>query len=192
MPRGVFIRTKPAPKVDRVLYMEEAVTRFWSKVRRGKPEDCWEWTGAFLKGSRASMRYGSIGLVNSAGRSVTYRAHRFAWMLVNGSIQDGMNVLHRCDNTKCCNPSHLFLGTQRENIDDQLAKGRWLRGEQAGRAKLTEAQVLEMRASDKPDKYYAELYSVYPQTIRKARNGEKWAHLPGAQIGYPGSEEKAL
>jgi hypothetical protein len=182
VPRGVFVRTKPAPRMDRIEYLHEAVTRFWSKVQRGAPDECWPWTGTFLKGSRPNLRYGNLGLDGGVGsRKYQYRAHRFAWMLANGAIPDGMNVLHRCDNPKCCNPSHLFIGTQRDNIDDQLAKGRWLRGERAGRAKLTEADVMYIRQSTESDSDLGRRYGVYPTTINAARIGKKWAHLPGAR-----------
>ena len=54
----------------------------------------------------------------------TVSSHRYAWELWEGPIPNGMNVLHRCDNRRCCNPAHLFLGTQQENMLDMYAKGR--------------------------------------------------------------------
>lgn len=74
---------------------------------------CLEWTGATLKG------YGQIG----DGDKVLY-AHRVAYVLANGSIPDDVDVLHRCDNPPCCDPAHLFSGTQAENMADMIAKGR--------------------------------------------------------------------
>ncbi len=73
------------------------------------------------------------------GSGETY-AHRVAWKLKNGNIPTGMRVLHRCDNPACVNADHLFLGTQSDNMADMTKKGRH------GRQKLTDDQVLQMRA----------------------------------------------
>lgn len=78
-------------------------------------QDCWEWKGAKVGGTE----YGSF---NVAGKRL--RSNRAAWLLLRGPIPDGLHVLHRCDNPPCCNPDHLFLGTQLDNIRDAIAKGR--------------------------------------------------------------------
>lgn len=93
---------------------EADVTRFWSKVDRRGPEECWEW-----KCGRGDFGYGAF--------SIKHRnrgAHRVAWVLSNGPIPRGMWVCHSCDNPPCCNPAHLFLGTHQDNEDDKTAKGR--------------------------------------------------------------------
>lgn len=91
--------------------------RFWAKVSKGDGADtCWEWRGSKM----GEHSYGFFG--HSEGRTV--RAHRRAYELSFGIIPVGLNVLHRCDNPPCCNPSHLFLGTQADNIADMIAKGR--------------------------------------------------------------------
>lgn len=107
--------------------------RFSEKVdRSGGPEACWPWTGG--KGGRG---YGHIKV---DGRMLG--THRVAWELADGQIPDGLYVLHRCDNRPCCNPRHLFLGTQTDNVADMDAKGRrgrrpLNRGEANPRAILT-------------------------------------------------------
>lgn len=98
-----FIRTKP-PLAD----------RFWPRVdTSGGPDACWEWTRG-----RDPHGYGRFATPNSD------LAHRASWELHNGPIPAGLNVLHHCDNPPCVNPRHLFLGTQKDNVDDMVAKGR--------------------------------------------------------------------
>ena len=96
---------------------EVIAQRFWRFYDRSG--DCWLWTGSITPGG-----YGKFGLHTPEGiRSIG--AHRLAWVLANGElIPEGMNVCHRCDIRHCGNPTHLFLGTQKDNIRDMFTKGR--------------------------------------------------------------------
>lgn len=99
------------------------VDRFWAKVNKHgtviRPElgPCWEWTAA-----RFDSGYGMVGL----NRKTSY-THRTSWVIHNGAIPDGLKVLHKCDNPPCVNPTHLFLGSAKDNTDDMNAKNRWVK-----------------------------------------------------------------
>ena len=141
--------------------------KFWAKVERRSDDECWGWNGA--------TTHNGYGCLNIDGRY--WRAHRYSWTLHNGPIPKGRVVMHSCDTRDCTNPEHLRIGTQRENIQDQIDKGRWLCGEDAGRAKLTEQQVRMMRRSNLPHTHFAKLFSVHPSTIYSARIGRKWSSV---------------
>jgi hypothetical protein len=109
---------------------------FWSRVSVAAPDVCWPWIRY-----RTKDGYGQFTLY---GR-LRY-AHRFAWEVTNGPVPEGMEVCHQCDNPPCCNPAHLFLGSQEDNVRDMIAKRRHRppqpsRGERNVNAKLTAARV---------------------------------------------------
>lgn len=92
--------------------------RFWSKVDRGAPDDCWPWL-------RAISQDGYGRFVVSLDPQRVVGAHRVAFELTAGAIPHGMNVLHHCDNPRCVNPAHLYAGTQAQNVADMMRRGRW-------------------------------------------------------------------
>jgi hypothetical protein len=106
-------------------------------------------------------------------------AHRFAYECLVGPIPDGMHVLHKCDVRCCVNPQHLFLGTNADNIADRVKKGRSLRrcGEAAPTAKLTQAQVNEIRrllAEGMKHREIAALMAVTMSMVAHISAGRSW------------------
>ena len=121
--------------------------RFWEKVDKDGPihptlGKCWVWTS--LKGFSKKNAHKSYGQL-SVKEGQESGPHRISWIFHNGSIPDNQLVLHKCDNRKCVNPEHLFLGDQQDNMTDMVVKGRSLKGEKSPMAKLTEKQVLTIR-----------------------------------------------
>lgn len=141
--------------------------RFWSKVERNAPDECWPWTaGRFL---------GGYGLFSIGNRD--FGAHRIAWRLLHGPIPDRKHVCHRCDNPACCNPGHLFLGTNADNMRDRDSKGRQARGTRHPRAKLTDDLVRAIRADGRGSKALSKALGVSRTVIRNVLLGLRWRHV---------------
>lgn len=134
---------------------------------------CKEWTGTKDKDG--------YGLGKYMGRMA--RTHRIAWMEEVGPIPPGLCVLHKCDNRACRNVEHLFLGTQQDNLRDMTEKGRRgtraPAGELQARAKLTWAQVQQIRADTRTAKLIAADYGVSPTQIWSIKNHKTWKNGNG-------------
>jgi hypothetical protein len=139
---------------------------------------CWNWTGTL-------NRRGGYGQCNFLRDGKRLLAHRWSWLLARGPIPDGLHVLHRCDNPRCVNPEHLFLGTHQDNMRDAILKGRRkhpspprVRGEKHGRAKLNAEQVKAIRLDDRTSGAVAKDYGMSPSTIHEIRERRIWRHVP--------------
>jgi len=149
-----------------------AEERFWSKVDKSAgPYGCWIWTGCVLDNGCAQFWYN--------GKMV--KASRFVWEITNGPIPDGMFVCHHCDNRRCVNPKHLFLGTHQDNMRDAIQKQRLAYGEAHGMAKLTDKKVREIRKKyalgGVTYKQLATHYGVSPSLIGQVVRKEVWKHV---------------
>jgi hypothetical protein len=148
--------------------------RFWEKVRVGA--GCWEWL--------ASVNLQGYGLFNRATRpTVCVLAHRFAYEVCVEAIPAGLCVLHRCDNPRCVNPAHLFVGTRTDNAADKVAKNRQARpkGVAHPRHKLTEEDVRTIRrlfaVGGINKSALARRFSVNHTTIRGIISRALWPHV---------------
>lgn len=141
--------------------------RFWAKVN--KSSGCWEWT-AYTD----SWGYGRFQV---KGKSKL--AHRISYLLEHRVLPADLKVCHTCDNPKCVNPSHLFLGTDADNVKDRDSKGRRkpLQGVRHGRAKLSEQDVLGIRNSTLSHVTLAKQYGVSAVQISTIRKRKQWTHI---------------
>jgi hypothetical protein len=153
--------------------------RLWRRVKRGRKDECWEW-----QGYKTILGYGQIGC-SKPKKKILY-CHRVAWESVNGPIPEGIDICHKCDNPRCCNPSHLFAGTHEDNMRDCHAKKRSVHfirpdcfptGEKSCRSKLKKHQVIQamkMVSRGLPAWIIAEEFGVSRSAISKIANGKSW------------------
>lgn len=162
---------------------------FWGRLAPPNERGCMLWTGCLREG------YGALSV-----RQKMCSAHRYAWVLLNGPIPDGLWVLHHCDTRACANPAHLFLGTAADNNLDAAIKGRSAsgprngqrvkpgrtpRGERIGIAKLTAAAVDTIRrrfARGERGRSIAADFGVNPSTVYRVCRLETWAHVPKGAV----------
>lgn len=148
------------------MYLEQFESDFWSRVSIGAPDECWEWKAPTTTYPGYNIR----------AKKRCYRANRIAYALFYGYCPP-LDICHHCDNIRCVNPHHLFAGSDQDNTEDKIAKGRHAHGETHGNAKLTDAMVLEIRASNKPARELAARYGVGEQAVSCARRGKTWKHI---------------
>lgn len=166
-----------APRVDAVV-----MERFWRYLpSEVSTDECWNWTGHLSPTGYGRFRF----------RGKHFRAHRFAWVAFVGEIDGGIFVLHKCDNPRCVNPAHLFLGTHDDNMADKVQKNRQARGlaivgnrntargERAGRPKLKEADIKDIRASYRKEANaaIARRYGVSKVLVGLIMKRKAWKHV---------------
>lgn len=147
----------------------------WNKVDQSSgPDACWPYMG-----HKIPKGYGHFKVFGK-----TWITHRLAYYLKNNGIPEGMWILHKCDNPPCCNPSHLFAGTNQDNVTDKMTKGRWGGGVgmRSNTAKLRDTDVLAIRRIYSEqfiiNRKLGDYFGVHESTIEKVVSGRQWKHLP--------------
>ena len=167
----IYIRKTPADIVGRFLSKFEII-----------PDACWEWKGPFNQHGYGRLNFFKI-----------YHAHRFSYEYYKGKIPEGLFVLHKCDNRKCVNPDHLWIGTAGDNFRDCRDKGRHPItkfgvqpkgfghcGENHPNAKLTESIVLKIKEKLNTGCSIANVvkeFNVKYQTAYRIKNNLQWRHI---------------
>lgn len=164
---------------------EDFQARFWPKVNKDGPiqphcpelGQCWQWIGYVQKRGKNSGGYGRSG---GGGSKYCIYAHRGSWILHCAPVPENLYVLHKCDNRICVNPSHLFLGTYRDNYYDSLKKGRrvYAKGDKQPAAKLSyeKADTIRHRyqAGEHNCNKLAAEYGVSPAAIYFVIQNRSW------------------
>lgn len=149
------------------------IAKFEQNYEKGEHDKCWEWQSWCL-----NVGYG--GFYMRRGKRHTFMAHRLAWSIANNrDAPDGMLICHHCDNRKCVNPAHLYLGTSQDNNRDTIKRNRGNRtlGENCSWAKLTNQDVLDIRASTESQATIARRYGVDQGHISAIINRKRWIHI---------------
>ena len=173
--------------------------RFWEKVSLDAPDVCWLWLGCRFAGKQYGVfRY----------QYKNWRAHRFAYAITHGDIPEGLLVCHACDNPACCNPDHLLLGTNANNSEDMVTRGRSLkgidivpperrargdksgarlhpermpRGERHGHSKLSDDIVRSIRlrhAAGESQQSIASSIGIHQTAVSRVVLRQTWKHIP--------------
>ncbi len=149
-------------KQNSPLYIENLRERFNQHVIKVSGNDCWLWLGSTTGG------YGQIKVYNK-----NVLAHRVAAQLAGFQFDSSVDILHTCDNTRCVNPDHLFIGSHAENMHDKTLKGRQS-------SKLTPEQVTKIKEqlfSGVSANSIAVKLRVAPATIYDIKHGVTWRHI---------------
>lgn len=149
--------------------LAEARKRVGERINVRGPGECWEYLGAVFSNGYGRLKF---------GRDERFLAHRIAWALEHNREPGELLVCHSCDNRRCCNPAHLFLGTALDNTRDMAAKGR--RAKQSGPRnrrrgpKLTAEDAAQIRSSSIDSAMIAKTFGISLAHARRIRAGRSW------------------
>jgi len=138
-------------------------------IERIPESGCWLWMGALFKNG-----YGQTRL-----KGLPHSAHRLSWHIYRGSLTDIYSVLHRCDVRCCCNPAHLFLGSQQENLRDMVQKKRNRKhdGSHIGCTKLTNEQAMQILADERTQDAIAKDHGISQSMVSLIKKRQAWKHI---------------
>lgn len=165
----------PGTPGKKIKPLSERIRDFWGAVKKeGHPKGCHEW-------QLSCLTSGGYGQFNING--TIWRTHVLAWVLLRGDIPDGIYVCHKCDNPKCVNIDHLFLGTQKQNMHDMIQKkrDRHSHGEDRPTAKWTNEQVSRIKriinSGEFSNAEIARMFNTDRSHIGKIAKGRLWRHV---------------
>ena len=151
--------------------------KFWSRVLKRGLDDCWEWQGAKQHRGHGHLRY----------QKRLVKAHRLAYELTYGSIEEGVFICHKCNNPPCCNPKHLYAGSPKTNVDDSIKAGTFTRnsigaeGEKNPNNKLTKKEIKEIRKMlEETDLYQwqiAEIFNCSQSNVSDIKRNRIWKEV---------------
>lgn len=161
--------------LEKMVNSEAALKRFWRRVRKGRKNSCWPWTGG-----KTQKGYGKIA-VGHKGKIYRFQCPRVSYFIAHGEFKAELFVCHRCDNPICVNPHHLFLGTNRVNQLDKVSKKRHAVGQEHGSSFLRNFQVQRIRIrffvyGEHPVQI-AKCFKVCKMTVWNIIHGKNWNHL---------------
>ena len=164
--------------LPRTLTIEQKLAHY--SDRSGGPDSCWEWKGG-LAGRPNEVGYGAVWW-----KGKQHRAHRLMWEITNGPIPPGLHCCHKCDNTKCINPAHIFLGTDADNHRDRDAKGRGVAGRPNVKGcRLTDAEVMAIRADTRTREAIAADYGISAAHVTNIKLGKRRRYVPSLLTAEP-------
>lgn len=150
---------------------KNTIKNVWEKINKKSEDECWEWKGYTDKNG-----YGRI-MINH----ITYRAHRIAYELTHGSIPKGLYVLHHCNNPPCCNPNHLYAGTQKDNMKQMIVDGHSCVGEKHPMGKLRGEDILKIKKLYSTGRYTLKeigiMFGTSDKNIHLIKSNKRWKHI---------------
>ena len=159
-------------------FSQVEIARFHKSFEIGNKDECWEWNKGILK-----TGYGAFYM--QRGNRKTFNAHRISWEIHNNAdIPKGGMICHTCDNRKCVNPNHLYLGNSITNNNDTFARKRGNRttGDKCSWSKISEAQVLEIFHNTEKQFVIAAIYGVHQSTISDIKRGKRRFLVTGLSL----------
>jgi hypothetical protein len=145
--------------------------RFWNKIHKKEPTECWLWNSCIHKEGYGQFYY----------KGKVEKAHRISYILTYGEIPEGLLIRHTCDVRHCVNPNHLLTGTDMDNTNDKIERNRHNKGIDHARCKLTEEQVIQIRYRYENEKVshsvLAKEYDVKRACIASILSRRTWKHI---------------